>query len=196
MEAIQLLKIMRIYFRLLAVLLCLSTHLTYAQWVDEVKLGVGASFLGTGDVLIAKAEVEAVRNWNRIISSSLALGLGHGDSQWYENEMYSTLSTLNSTAHLDGNLFVSPFGNDRPYHLKIGTGASLMYVRDQFYSNVYGFSQVDDGPEHRLSLGASIILEQEVRIKKRYHIGLKAMIQPYLNGDIANTLLIKVGRIL
>ena len=187
---------MRIYFRLLAVLLCLSTHLTYAQWIDEVKLGAGASFLGTGDVYVAKVELEAVRNWNRIISSSLALGLGHGDSQWYENQIYSTLSMLTSTAHLDGNLFVSPFGNDRPYHLKIGTGASLMYVRDQFYSDVYGFSQVDDGPEQRFSLGASIILEQEVRLNKRYRLGLKAMMQPYLNGDITHTLLIKVGRIL
>ena len=175
---------------------CLSTHLTYAQWVDEVKLGVGTSFLGSGDVYVAKMEVEAVRNWNRIISSSLALGLGHGDSQWYDNELYSTLSTLNSTAHLDGNLFVSPFGNDRPYHLRIGTGASLMYVRDQFYARTLGFSKVDDGPEHRFSLGTSIILEQEVRIKNRYHLGLKAMMQPYLNSDLAHTLLIKLGRIL
>ena len=70
-----------------------------------------------------------------------------------------------------------------------------MYVRDQHYfasilSNSY------ETPEHRVSVGGNVIVEQEVRVGKRYHIGLKAMIQPYLNRDIANTLLVKLGRVL
>ncbi len=170
--------------------------LVYSQPVDELKLGVGVSFLGTGDVYVVKLEGEALRRWNRYFSGSLAIGAGYGDSRWYENPEYITLFLRSATVHLDGNFFFSPFGNDRAYDFKIGTGPSLMYVRDPFYRGYPGWPQSEGSPEHRFSLGGSIIVEQEVRIRQQYTIGLKTMFQPYLNGDGAVTVLVKVGRTL
>ena len=168
----------------------------YSQSGDEVKLGVGVSFLGTGDVYVLKLEGEAIHRWNRHFSGSLAIGAGYGDSRWYENQEYTTLFVRNTTVHLDGNFFFSPLGNDRAYNFKIGTGPSLMYVRDQSYRSYPGWPQSEGSPEHRFSLGGSIIVEQEVRIRQQYTIGLKTMFQPYLNGDGAVTMLVKVGKIL
>jgi hypothetical protein len=39
-----------------------------------------------------------------------------------------------------------------------------------------------------------MIVEQEITIAKRNLFGLKAMIQPYLNGDIATSVMLKIGR--
>ncbi len=104
-----------------------------AQLVHEANAGLGFSFLGTGDVLVVKLEGEAVHRLNRYFSGSLAVGAGYGDSQWYDASEYATLFSRNATGHIDGNFFISPFGNDRGYHFKVGTGPSLMYVRDQSY---------------------------------------------------------------
>lgn len=180
---------------LAVLLICLSRNVQ-GQILDEVKLGLGLSFLGTGDVYVVKLEGEALHRWNRYFSGSLAVGAGYGDSQWYENHAYTTLFSKNATVHLDGNFFFSPFGNDRAYHFKIGTGPSVMYARDQFYRGFSGWRQPEGSPEHRFSLGGSVIVEQEVRIGQQYTFGLKTMFQPYLNGDGAITLLIKVGKVL
>ncbi len=69
-----------------------------------------------------------------------------------------------------------------------------MYVRDQSYLDFSGWRSTDGPPEHRFSLGGSVIVEQEVRTKQRYTFGLKTMFQPYLNGDGAITALVKVGK--
>lgn len=183
-------------FFLIATLLVLVPQTVQGQVVREAKLGLGISFLGTGDVYVVKLEGEALHRWNRYFSSSLAVGMGYGDSQWYDTFEYSTLFSRNATVHLDGNFFFSPFGNDRAYHFKIGTGPSLMYVRDQSYRGYPGWRQSEGSPEHRFSLGGSVIVEQEVRTKRQYTFGLKTMFQPYLNGDGAITLLVKVGKVL
>lgn len=171
---------------LIAILLGLATFVAKAQIVHDAKLGIGASFLGTDDMLIGKAEGEVTRKWNRIVSNSVALGIGYGDSKLYN----STFHLRTFTAHLDANVFVSPFGNRGIYNFKLGAGPSLMYVTDTYSRR--------DNPlrENRLSLGFSMIVENEVAVTDQYLIGLKMMVQPYLNGDIASTLLLKFGRTL
>lgn len=162
-----------------------------AQSRDDIKLGIGASFLGTGDMLIGKLEGEATRKWNRIISNSVALGIGYGDQKFYYNPTYNykSLHQQTFTTHLDGNVFVSPFGNDRLYNLKLGTGVSLMYVSDAFPRRNEAIQR-----ENRASVGINMIMEHEFMLSKKSLIGLKMMIQPYLNGDIASTMLLKFGR--
>ncbi len=167
-----------------------------AQFVDEVKVGVGTSLLGTGDVLVAKLEGEAIHQWNRILSGSVAVGIGYGDTQWYDPDEFSTLFSRDAIVHLDGNAFVSPFGNDKLYQLKLGTGPSVMYVRDESYRDYTGFIWRRESLEQRFSLGASMIVEQEVRLRQSYTAGLKAMFQAYLNGDVSPTLLVKMGKVL
>ncbi|MBD0255681.1 MAG: hypothetical protein ICV83_08170 [Cytophagales bacterium] len=154
----------------------------------DVKVGLGASFLGSGDLLVGKLEGELTKKWNRFLSNSVALNLGYGDDEWYSD--YPWQRTF--TTHLDGNVFLSPFGNHHRYNLKLGTGLSLMYVADSYLAGDQGF--LGRRPDRRASLGYSLIVEQEIAVGKRGLFGLKTMIQPYLNGDIATSVMLKVGR--
>nr|WKN38795.1 hypothetical protein K4G66_08775 [Tunicatimonas sp. TK19036] len=174
----------------IACVLSLTVSSLVAQSQGDIKLGVGLSFLGTGDMLVGKLEGEVTRKWNRIFSKSLALGIGYGDNRLYYRPTidYHTSHQQTFTTHLDGNVFVSPFGNNGRYNFKLGTGLSLMFVADS------PWGKNDRWQEERVSLGLNMIVEQEVTVAKRYLIGLKTMIQPYLNGDIASTLLLKFGR--
>jgi hypothetical protein len=155
----------------------------------DVKGGIGASFLGSGDVLVGKLEGELTKKWSRFLSNSVALNFGYGDDKWYSD--YSWQRTF--TTHLDGNVFLSPFGNHHRYNLKLGTGLSLMYVADSYPTGDQGFFG-GRRPDRRASLGYSMIVEQEIAVGKRGLFGLKATIQPYLNGDIATSVMLKVGR--
>lgn len=166
---------------------CVTAQTGNASTVD-VKLGLGASFLGSGDVLVGKLEGELTKKWNRFLSNSVSLGLGYGNDTWYSG--YSRQRTF--TTHLDGNVFLSPFGNHRGYNLKLGTGLSLMYVSDAYSGGNGWYGR--PSPDRRASLGYSMIVEQEIAIGKKGLFGLKTMIQPYLNGDIATTVVLKVGR--
>jgi hypothetical protein len=89
-------------------------------------------------------------------------------------------------------VFLSPFGNHHRYNLKLGTGLSLMYVADGNLTGDQGFQ--GRRRDQRASLGYSMIVEQEIAVGKRGLFGLKTMIQPYLNGDIATSVMLKVGR--
>jgi hypothetical protein len=172
------------------VMFLLWTSLVIAQSKDmssvDVKLGIGASFLGTGDMLVGKVEAELSKKWNRIISNSISLNLGYGDSKLYDK--FNQQKTF--ITHLDANLFVSPFGNHRLYNFKLGTGLSLMYVSDNYPTRYIWYGP----PARRASIGGNMIVEQEITIAKRNLFGLKAMIQPYLNGDIATSVMLKIGR--
>jgi hypothetical protein len=154
----------------------------------DVKLGLGTSFLGSGDILVGKVEGELTKKWNRLISNSVSLNFGYGKSTMFDQ--YVLQETF--TTHLDGNLFLSPFGNHHFYNFKLGTGFSLMYVSDTYPARDAWARQSQS--DRRVSLGASMIVEQEITIAKRNLLGVKAMIQPYLNGDIASSLMLKVGR--
>ncbi len=175
---------------------------SFAQSVDrstrDVKLGLGLSHLGTGDILIYKAEGEFTNKGNKIISNSVLLGVGYGDvgPRYYRvaldnNGNYITEKRIinpSFTTHIDGNVFVSPFGNHRVYNLKLGIGISLMYV--SVHRGTYSYPAV----ERRVSLGYNAIVEQEVTVSKQYLLGLKTMVQPYLNGDINLSLMLKIGK--
>lgn len=133
-----------------------------------------------------------MHHWNRLVSGAAALGLGYGNTYWYDQSGFSTLFSRDATAHLDATFLLSPFGNNSTYRLSLGTGPSLMYVRDQDFRR-YGDIAEYESPEHRVSLGASVVLEQSIRLRSQYRLGVKAMFQPYLNGDGALTLLVRIG---
>jgi hypothetical protein len=155
----------------------------------DVKGGLGVSFLGSGDVLVGKLEGELTKKWNRFLSNSVALNFGYGDDNWYSD--YPWQRTF--TTHLDGNVFLSPFGNHHRYNLKLGTGLSLMYTESIYPTGDLGLLW-GRRREGRASLGYSMIVEQEIAVGKRGLFGLKTMIQPYLSGDIATSVMLKVGR--
>lgn len=182
--------------KIIIILLISFTSVTaYAQSSMDFKLGFGASNLGTGDKLVGKLEGEVTRKWNRILSNSILLGVGYGD--FYSRKVPQPTNDPDHVTyrkkefnpsfltHLDANILVSPFGNDKTYNLKIGSGASLIYVYDNIDS---------DREEQKISLGMNAIIENEFRLNNGILLGLKAMMQPYLKGDLNLSLLLKVGK--
>lgn len=181
---------------LLLISLFFSSLLAYSQSKMDVKLGIGVSNLGTGDKLIGKLEGEVTKKWNRILSNSFLLGVGYGD--FYSRKIPQPTNDPNNifyrkrefspsfVLHLDANLFASPFGNDKINNLKIGTGISVMYVYDDIEESYETYQ--------RISMGMSAIIENEISIGQKYLLGLKAMLQPYLNGDINISLMLKFGK--
>lgn len=180
---------------IIILLISFTTVTAYAQSNLDFKLGFGVSNLGTGDKLVGKLEGEITRKWNRILSNSILLGVGYGD--FYSRKVPQPTNDPDHVTfrkrefnpsfltHLDVNVFASPFGNDKIYNLKIGTGASIIYVYDNIDS---------DREEQKVSLGMNAIVENEFSLKNGFLLGLKAMMQPYLNGDLNVSLLLKVGK--
>ena len=177
--------------RVLLLFIFLSLAAGYLQAQDDrdtgwnIKFGTGAAFHGTGDITTMNQELELGKRINRILSGSAALNAGFGFNATFlflRQKIYYT--------HLDANVFASPFGNTGVYHFKIGTGPSLLYVRDITPGEAF---DPTDEIENRFTLGFSVILEQEVQIRQRFTLGLKFMTQPYLNGDIVHTLNLKFG---
>lgn len=172
-------------------LLSLLADTAFAQYIDsstvDIKVGLGPSYLKTGTILIGKAEVELTKKWNTYISQAVSVSGGYGDVQFYDK--YASASQSAFTTHIDANIFLSPFSNNRYDNFKLGTGVSVMYVSEKYpIQNIYL------PPPHRVSLGYNLIIENEVALSRRYLIGVKAMMQTYLNKDIATSVFLKVGR--
>ncbi|MDF9795633.1 hypothetical protein OKW21_000896 [Catalinimonas alkaloidigena] len=181
--------------KIILILISFLPMVSVAQSNTDLLLGLGASNLGTGDKLIVIIEGEITHKWNRLLSHSFLLGLGYGD--FYSRKIPQPTSDPNSVVyrkkefepvfltHLDANLFISPLGNDKIYNLKFGTGASLLYLYDDTSL---------ESEKERLSLGINAIIENEFRLRNGMLLGLKTMMQPYLNGDINLSILFKVGK--
>lgn len=169
----------------------LLTNTSSAQYIDsstvDIKFGLGPSYLKTGTILIGKAEVELTRKWNSYISQSVSVSGGYGDVKVYDK--YASAHQTAFTAHIDANIFLSPFRNNRYNNFKLGTGFSVMYIAENYpIQNIYL------PPPKRVSLGYSLILENEVSLSRKYLIGVKAIMQAYLNKDIATSVFLKAGR--
>ena len=176
---------------------CLLTLTSYGQ--SFVKLGLGGASLGSGGKQVLKMEVEGERNLSKHFSASLLLGLGYGDlcPQDAAPPPGNTPMPSGTTerypafiAQVDGSIFYSPLGNDKLYNLKIGTGPSLLYID----GDVEEATEYYVNEPERLSLGISMILENEFKISEVYTVGIKGMLQPYLSGDTNLSLLLKAGR--
>ena len=163
---------------------------------NDLKFGLGGAFLGSGDIRMPKFEAELTTRLNRHFSTSVSLNFGHGVSEGPLAEYPRQIAT---TAHIDPNIFFSPFGNQGIFNLKIGTGASFMYVNDVYmtsFSSGFGSEdRADYNFESRYSIGANMIVEPEIRMGRSL-ISVKAIIQPYLNGDISSGVTVKFGRML
>ena len=96
----------------------------------------------------------------------------------------------------EGNIFFSPFKNNKNNNFKIGTGYSFLNftsIYEKSWDSVNGFEY---SYEKQNTGGFNLILEDEQIIRKKYIIGGKL----FLNGKVsgANMLggLIKLGVIL
>ncbi len=177
--------------RLLIFLFCNSflSAVCIAQSTSQVKIGIGPKILfspNDQNIMVPALEGEYTKNLNRFFSASgtAGIGLGKRESMVSDEIQHHALIT-----NLDGNIFLSPFGNDKKYNLKLGSGVSVMHVSEKFSGS--GISNTQWAT--RLRSGLSVILENEFAIGEKSLFGIKAMVQPYVMQDVAASLLFKYG---
>lgn len=176
---------------LLFILLLFSTPLLAQDETEnlDIRLGVGSTILGTGDMTTIAFENEL----NYIISSyfTTALSVRYGRSN---KGVYETASYIQGNL----NVFLSPFKNTGRNDFRVGTGLSFMNVSDaRLLSASYNArgeaTEIEYGFSQRNSYGYTVILEDTYTIKSKYLLGLKIFTQPFFNGDINSGMLLKIG---
>ncbi|MEM1325818.1 MAG: hypothetical protein AAGI23_07690 [Bacteroidota bacterium] len=166
----------------------LASTTMLAQSETDLRLGIGFSFLGSGDLYAVMLENELNHTLNDYFTLSGNIGYGRSN-----NGVFEAASFLQGNA----NIFFSPLKNIRRNDLRIGGGLSYCNISDAF--QVSGLFR-DGGQElavyaldQRTALGFNIIIENTIDLSDRFLLGIKAFTQPYLNGDINSGILMKFG---
>ncbi len=178
----------------MTVLIAIATLMTYGAIAQEnesnldLRLGLGTSLLGTGDLQATMIENEVNFKLNNYFA--LGGGLGYGKSNYGVSEQASFLQ-------LNSNLYLSPLSNNRRNDFRIGTGITWYTISDVKLSWVHYLNGelVEVGYEFdkRKSLGANIVLENTFSINDNLLLGIKLFTQPYTNGDINSGVMMKFG---
>jgi hypothetical protein len=183
--------------KLIIILLFLSSYAFGQEKLSttDLKLGVGVANLGTGDYQMNRFESEFTKKFTKWLSSSVAVNVGIGYSDYVLLRQVNALSA-------DLNVFVSPFGNQRKHNFKIGTGFTGIRAnitasmgRSTIYNRELGTYEIRETiiTESRRTTGFSMIVEHEISLGKKYLIGAKIMVQPYSNADILAGANLKFG---
>jgi hypothetical protein len=175
------------------IIFILSVSLSLALFSQEnaskidLRLGMGSSLVGSGDMLTTAFENELNYRINSRFAISPSIGIA--------NSNYG----VDDIAHyIQGNLnmFYSPFRNDKSMDFRIGLGASFLEYSSSYeyerYTLLNGkeYSRYDFPVEK--SFGVNVILENTVKLSPRFLLGLKAFTQIYY-GNINSGLMVKVG---
>ncbi len=171
--------------RLYTILLLLSVLVVNAQSQSsrlDLRFGVGSSFLGTGDMQTIMFENELNFRINDYLTIGQGLAYAKSDFGVYEQASFIQINSL---------LLVSPFSNVYKNDFRIGTGLSLYSVSDLTRTS----SQLNSGFDvnRRNSYGLNLVIENSYAVTEHFLVGIKAFIQPYINGDINSGILLKVG---
>lgn len=181
---------MHIKFLISVSLLFLISISTLAQNSGSLNAGLGLKLLNNHrdwSIMVPAMEVEYVRSLNTLLSFSGVAGVGAGKRESlvsHDLDHYAFLS------HLDGNIFLSPFGNTNKYNLKIGTGLTAMYASEWFRGTARAESAA---PINRFRAGLNMIMENEWHIRSDNTLGLKTMVQPYTSQEWVYSLMFKYG---
>ncbi len=173
---------------LLLILFCLGVYAQPNPKKIDLRFGIGASLLGSGDVTTGMYEVEVNRKFSSYFATGVSLAFGRGSEGKYNHASFEQ-SNL--------NFFISPFRNNRRNDFRIGAGLSYFDVSDTFLTSIT--HNTDNNPDvnletrKRKSFGCNLILENTYMINERVFLGIKAFTQPYFNGDINSGVLLKAG---
>jgi hypothetical protein len=154
----------------------------------DLRTGIGTSFLGTGDMLTIMFENELNFQFSKYFTTAGGFGFAKGNMGVIERVSF---------IQANGNLYFSPFQNIHSFDLRIGTGVSWYWISDVYKSSAtYHDGQLIELEytfDKRNSIGFNAILEGSYSISKKFLLGLKIFIQPYLNGDINSGVMLKFG---
>ena len=161
----------------------------------DIRLGVGRTLLGSGDIITSSVENEINYKLNPYFSSAIGFNFGRGTNG----------SPRTAASYLVGNLtlFVSTFRNRGRNDFRIVTSLTYYTVADSYKLYSTSFEYVDRQGrlvidertvfEIRQSLGFNAVIENTYSFGKRFLLGLKLFTQPYFNGDINSGVLLKIG---
>ncbi len=154
----------------------------------DVKFGTGMGFMGYGDMITISFENELNYKINRYFAASVSIGYGKGDWGVHIHTDYLMAS---------GNLFFSPFRNNRRNNFKIGAGGSL-FNHTNFYESAW---YSESGPVYDFyrirTTGFNVIVEDEYRVHSNLLIGGKLFMTAGIQqGGILSGGMLKVGFIL
>lgn len=172
----------------IAVLISLTGNAQDFKSRIDLRLGIGTSLLGTGDMQTIMLENEVNMKLNSYFTFGGELGFGKSDYGVFEHASF---------IQLNANIFLSPFKNKGRNDFRIGTGPSWYSVSDAYRSSAHyqNGQPVDEDYKFdtRSSIGFNVIIENSYSITERYLLGLKLFTQPYQNGDINTGILLKFG---
>jgi len=172
----------------IALLISLTGNAQEIKSRMDLRLGIGTSLLGTGDMRTIMFENEVNMKLNSYFSLSGGIGYAKSDYGVFEQASF---------VQLNANIYISPFKNSRRNDFRIGTGPSWYSISDVYQSSAsYKNGQLIDSEyefDKRSSIGFNLIIENTYLIKEKYLLGLKLFTQPYQNGDINSGILIKWG---
>lgn len=175
---------------ILAMLIVFSLPLTGQEKSNklDIRLGTGISLLGTGDMSTFNYENEINFKLDKYFTSSFSINLGRSKN-----------GVLKTASFTQGNLnfFISPFGNNKRFDFRAGTGLTFYNVSDSYAQSAYYEDGVLVGSdyifENRNSFGYNVIIENSYLLTNKFLIGLKLFTQPYFNGDINSGVILKAG---
>lgn len=184
--------------KLLIIVATLFSFTAFAQNKPDrcdIRLGVGSSLLGSGDVQTTMLDIEFNYKLNNYftVAPSIALGNSNASDRSGANFKQGNL-----------NLFFSPLRNNRINDFRIGAGLTAYTINDYYLrgeTNYYPNGNPTERPisvkeynfNFRNAVGGNIIIENTVTIARKYLLGAKVFTQPYLNGDINSGVMVKFG---
>jgi len=153
----------------------------------DIRMGLGSSLIGSGDMITTAFENEL--NYRVNSHFTISPSIGFAKSNYGVNEIANyTQSNM--------NLFYSPFRNTKSMDFRVGLGASFIEYN---YSFEYEGITLSNGREYsryefpvEKSFGVNVIVENTVKLSPRMLLGLKAFTQMYF-GNINSGLMVKVG---
>jgi hypothetical protein len=153
----------------------------------DFRLGVGSTFLGSGDMLTIAYENELNYHINNYLTASPSIGFAK--SNYGVNEIANYMQG-------NVNLFYSPFKNNKTNDFRIGLGASFL---NYSYSFEFERQTLSNGKDYSRYLfptendfGLNVALENTFKLSPRLLLGVKAFTQIYTQ-NINSGLMVKVG---
>lgn len=153
----------------------------------DLRLGIGSTFLGTGDMYTTAFENELNYRVNNYFTVSPSIGFAKSIYGIYEIANYTQANV---------NIFYSPFKNNKTNDFRIGLGATFM---NYSYSFEFERQTLLNGIDYSRYLfpnendfGLNVTLENSFNLSQRLILGIKAFTQIY-TGNINSGALIKIG---
>ena len=153
----------------------------------DLRLGIGSTFLGTGDMFTTAFENELNYHINNYFTVSPSIGFAKSNYGVYEFANYTQGNV---------NIFYSPFKNNKTNDFRIGLGATYMNYSYSFEFERQTFLNGKDYSRYLFptenDFGLNVTLENTFKLSPRLLLGIKAFTQIYTK-NINSGVMVKVG---